>query len=228
MSDLSGLRPAFIAFDLDGTLVDSVPDIAAAVLAMCAELGYPAPSEDQVRAWVGNGAARLVERALTGHFDGRLEPALTARALVSFKDAYRRCLVRDSRVYPGVRETLVALQAAGIPLTLVTNKPAEFAAGLLAGLELDSFFVALVGGDSLAERKPHALPLQHVAGQLGVDVADGLMVGDSVTDIGAARAVGIPVVCVDYGYHQGADLAAQADVLCSSLIEMLPLLALAD
>ncbi len=228
MPDLSGLRPAFIAFDLDGTLVDSVPDIAAAVAAMCVELGYPVPSEAQVRAWVGDGAARLVERALTGRLDGRLEPDLAALALTSFKDAYRRCLVRDSRIYPGVRETLDALQAAGIPLAVVTNKPAEFARGLLAGLALDCFFAELVGGDSLAERKPHAQPLQHVAHRFGAAVEAGLMVGDSATDIGAARAAGMPVVCVDYGYHQGVDLAAQADVVCSSLTELAALLALAD
>jgi phosphoglycolate phosphatase len=179
-----------------------------------------------VRGWVGNGAERLVERALTGNHDGHSEPDQTARGLALFKQAYGARLVAESRVYPGVRETLVALRSAGIPLAVVTNKPVEFAAGLLAGLELDDFFAQLLGGDSLSQRKPHALPLQHVAHLFGAEVTSGLMVGDSATDIGAARAAGMPVLCVDYGYHQGVDLAAEADVLVSELSEMLALLSL--
>ncbi len=214
-----------IAIDLDGTLVDSVPDLATAVNATMADLGLPAVGEEKVRQWVGNGAARLVGRALTGRFDGTPGSRQLAAGLERFEHHYGENLCVGSRLYPGVREGLTALAALGYPLACVTNKPDAFAWPLLERLGVGDFFETVVGGDSAPAKKPAPDALLLVAERLGVNPERLLLVGDSVNDVGAARAGRCPVVCVPYGYNHGDDIrGANPDAVIGSLVDLPPLL----
>jgi phosphoglycolate phosphatase len=214
-------RPRLLLFDLDGTLVDSVPDLAAGVNRMLAALGEAGVSEDEVRRWVGNGAERLVKRALVRALDGEPEPARLERALPLFLDAYAEENCRHSRPYPAARATLARLAAAGYPLACITNKPRAFTLPMLEALEMASHFGLVVCGDTLGRQKPDPAPLLHTAGFFKVRPAEALMVGDSVNDIQAARAAGIPVVCVSYGYNHGHDIRqAGPDAVIDSLAEL--------
>lgn len=216
-----------ILFDLDGTLVDSVPDLAAATDAMLIELGRPPAGEALVREWVGNGAERLVKRALTGEMEGEPSEADLQRAFPLFMEQYQQHLDGQSRLYPGVQECLAELQDRGLALALVTNKPERFIGPLLAALGIADVFAVVVGGDTLAQRKPHPAPLLHAARQLGVEPAAALMVGDSRNDVVAARRAGMPVVCVPYGYNHGEDIRLTApDAVVEDLRELVGLLKL--
>ncbi len=214
-----------ILFDLDGTLIDSAPDLADAVDRMLQQLGHAPAGETQVRHWVGNGAQRLVMRALTGRMDGDPGEELTRRALQLFLDGYRGQLSLRSRLYPGVREGLDRLLADGYRLACVTNKPEALARPLLDDLGLGPAFPVVVGGDTTVEKKPSPLPLQHAIEALGALPAEALMVGDSRNDVEAARNAGIPVVCVPYGYNHGGDIRqAGPDAVVNDLVALHALL----
>lgn len=214
---MSGIQ--LVAFDFDGTLVDSVPDIAHAVDLMARELGVTPPGLERVRAWVGDGVRRLVKRALTGQTDGEPSEELYRRGFESFRRHYRGHLADHSRLYPSARETLTELCAAGYKLACITNKSAEFTAPLLRALEMLSFFAVVLSGDTLPQRKPDPAPLLHAAAQLHVKPAHSCMVGDSANDMRAARAAGFRAVAVRYGYGNAAELAATSpDVLLDSLV----------
>jgi len=195
--------PAAVLFDLDGTLVDSAPDLATAVNRTLAELGHAPVAEDTVRVWIGNGARRLVARALAGRRDVEADPPGLEAALARFFVHYQECLVDRSRLYPGVREGLARLERLGLPLAVVTNKPERFTAPLLEALDIRAQFRALVGGDTLAVKKPDPAPLEHAAALLGVPARSCLLVGDSRADMEAALAAGMPMVRVPYGYPGG-------------------------
>jgi len=195
-------------FDLDGTLVDSAPDLADAVNVALAAHGIAALPQDTVRGYIGNGAARLIHRAVTGDFDGEAEPALFNHVYEDFLTAYDARVFVRTQVYDGVTATLQLLRAAGWRLACVTNKPARFTEPLLARAGLARLLDLAVSGDTLPVKKPDPEPLLHAARSLGVAVARSVMVGDSVTDLGAARNAGMPAVCVSFGYHGGEDLAA--------------------
>lgn len=213
-----------VLFDLDGTLVDSAPDLATAVNALLAELGRPSVSLDEVRSWVGNGADRLLERALSGSLDGSVPDTELDTARPRFLYHYERLLCVDSVLYPGVANGLRALHAAGLPLGCVTNKPSRFTRPLLERLDIADCFGAVVGGDDAPRKKPDPAPLLMATEQLGVDPRHCLMVGDSEHDIAAARAAGCPVIAVPYGYNHGRDIReAHPDAVIVSLAE-LPLL----
>lgn len=217
--------PRLIIFDLDGTLVDSVSDLSCAIDAMLAELGREPAGEAKVRGWVGEGAARLVKRALTGERQGEPDPELAERGLALFFAAYRDRVLDRSRAYTGARELLAWLAERGRRLALVTNKPAEFIAPLLDGLGLGEYFDLTLGGDSLAAKKPDPAPLLHAAQYFGLEADDCLMVGDSGTDIAAAQAAGMPVVAVSYGYEPSGDVRCHApDAVVDSLHDLLSLL----
>jgi phosphoglycolate phosphatase len=218
-----GGLPRLVMFDLDGTLLDSVPDLAAAVDAMLAQLGRAPAGAAQVRHWVGNGAAVLVRRALAGALEhDDVDDALAAQALQLFLAAYAG-EHRLSRVYPGVRETLDGLRAQGVALALITNKPERFVAPLLAEKGLDGYFRWIVGGDSLARQKPAPDGLLHVLAKAGVAPTQALFIGDSRNDVLAARAAGVPCVAVSYGYNHGRPVAAEApDLLLDDLRQLLP------
>lgn len=217
-------RPDLIIFDLDGTLADTVPDLAPAVNAALAKLGRDGWSQGRIREWVGSGARRLMARALTGDRDGEPPAAELDAAHEHFLDAYGRRVLVDSDLFPGVESALARLHARGTPMACVSNKPEHLSRAVVEGLGIDRYFSVVVGGDSLPARKPDPLPLVHAANVCRVNPSETLMVGDSDTDVTAARAAGMPVVCVDYGYNAGRDIRASfPDALISSL-EELPLL----
>ncbi len=207
-----------VVLDLDGTLVDSVPDLALAVDAMMADLGMPARGQQRVRDWVGNGVSRLVKRALTLSMEEEPSTDLMARALPLFEHHYAANLCVRSQLYPGVREGLEQLRAEGYRLACATNKATAFAVPLLEQLQLAEFFLVTLGGDATQRRKPAPDALLLVAKRLQVAPARMLMVGDSVNDVGAARQAGCPVVCVPYGYNHGQDIAdASPDAVVPSI-----------
>jgi len=218
-------RPKMILIDLDGTLVDSVPDLAFCVDAMMERLGRPPYGEAVVRNWVGNGVERLVRRALIGQLDGEPDEADFEHALPIFIEFYRDNTSGRSFLYPGIREGLDYLQGAGYPLGCVTNKAAQFTEPLLRDLGVRDYFDIVISGDTLPRKKPDPLPLLHAAEHFGVDPRDALMVGDSVSDVKAARAAGFGIVCMTYGYNHGIDIrTANPDAVMDSLIEIRELL----
>ncbi|WP_404365283.1 phosphoglycolate phosphatase [Marinobacter sp.] len=221
-----GEWPRTILFDLDGTLVDSAPDLAASVDQMLRALGRPAAGEESVRQWVGNGAAILVRRALAGRVDYDNGPVLEEtdfrQALDLFYTAYADRNGRHSSVYPGVIPFLQAALDHGCRLGVVTNKPGAFTGHLLELMELDHWFEIAVSGDTLPVRKPDPAPLHHAIEFLGGETTTTLMVGDSATDVQAAGFAGVAVVAVRYGYNYGGpvdDLGA--DIVVDSLTELL-------
>ena len=221
-------RPKLILFDLDGTLLDSAPDLAHCVNVMLGHFGHPPCPEEAVRTWVGNGTARLVGRALTGSLNGDPGAAAVAEALPVFMAAYAEHTLVDSVLYPGARECLAALADAGHVLGCVTNKAARFTEPVLRQLGLLNAFGLVLSGDSLPEMKPHPAPLLHAAAHFGVPPADSLLVGDSVTDVQAARAAGFGIICMSYGYNHGRDIReAKPDAVLDSLAALPVLLAAA-
>jgi len=214
--------PELLLFDLDGTLVDSVPDLACCLNAMLTELALPAASEDEVRMWVGNGAERLVKRALTRRMDGEPEDqALLSRALARLMEIYGENTDQYSQLYPGVIEGLDYARSLGCPLGVVTNKAERFTVPLLRSLGIFDRFDIVVGGDTLATQKPHPGPLLHCAEQYRAAPARSVMIGDSVNDLQAARAAGMRILCVSYGYNHGQDIGTHGpDAILHSLAEL--------
>jgi phosphoglycolate phosphatase len=207
-----------VTIDLDGTLLDTIPDLAAAANMMLAELGRPALDIEVIRTYVGKGIARLVERTLDA--DGAPDPALMARALPLFERCYAQVNGRHTTLYPGVKEGLDALRAHGFPLACVTNKSARFTLPLLDNVGLAPYFTTVVSGDTLARKKPNPDPLLHAARVLEIAPRDMLMIGDSLNDTHAARAAGCPVFCVTYGYNEGHDVRdLDTDALVDSLVD---------
>ena len=213
------IQVAAIAFDLDGTLVETLPDLHESAVRMLAQIGRPAVSESMVRAYVGDGVDHLVRRLLTGNPDGEPDPALFEKAAENFRGHYAAVLTRASHPFSGVVPTLKILRARGFKLACVTNKPARFTEPLLEGLELTGYFDLILSGDSLPRKKPDALPLVHSAQVFGIACANLLMVGDSPVDTGSARAAGCPVFCVPYGYR--GTLAVQ-ELDCDAIVPTLP------
>lgn len=197
-----------ILIDLDGTLIDTAPDLAGATNRMLAQFGKAAVSEAKVRQWIGNGIPRLVKRALTGEMAGEPEAPLFAEGCRQFMAFYAEDLCLKSRPYPGVVETLRWLQEQNFTLGCVTNKAADFTLPLLEQLGLRDCFASVVSGDTTPNKKPSPEPLLHAAAEMGVLPPTCVLVGDSASDIKAAHAARMPVICVTYGYNQGVDLAA--------------------
>jgi phosphoglycolate phosphatase len=200
---MSASHYKLVAFDLDGTLVDSALDLAFAGNQMLTELGLEVVTDDQVRHWVGNGAPKLVQRLLTQELEPKQPHPLFEQALPLFLSHYEKSMCRFSQLYKGVNEGLERLQNHGIMIACVTNKPLRFVQPILKQLGIAHFFEYVVGGDSTPHIKPHPLPLLTTAEQFNVSPAEALMVGDSNNDILAARAAGFGIICVNYGYNQG-------------------------
>ncbi|MET0029323.1 MAG: phosphoglycolate phosphatase [Candidatus Thiodiazotropha sp.] len=218
-------KPKMILIDVDGTLVDSVPDLAYCVDEMMQRLGRPVHGEDKVRDWVGNGVERLVRRALVGQLEGEPDDADFERAYPMFLELYAENTSQRSLLYPGIREGLDYLKGEGYRLGCVTNKAAQFTLPLLRDLGIHDDFEIIIAGDTLAKKKPDPLPLLHAAEELGVAPADALMVGDSQSDVKAARAAGFQIVCMSYGYNHGEDIRSyHPDAVIDSLIEIRALL----
>ena len=214
-----------ILIDVDGTLVDSVPDLAFCVDEMMKQLGRPTHGETKVRDWVGNGVERLVRRALIGQLDGEPDEADFQQAYPVFLELYAENTSQRSMLYPGVREGLDYLKAKGYRLGCVTNKAAQFTLPLLKDLGVHDDFELIVAGDTLPKKKPDPLPLLHAAEQLGVSPGESLMIGDSQSDVKAARAAGFQIVCMSYGYNHGEDIRSyDPDAVIDTLSEISGLL----
>lgn len=209
-----------VLIDLDGTLLDTVADLAAALNAMLVECGREPLPVTTVAAYVGKGASVLVHRALGGGMDVRVPVAEHEPAMASFLRHYERENGVSAVPYDGVMPALQSMRAQGLLLACVTNKPQRFADALLARQAMAPFFRLVLGGDALARSKPDPLPLLHAAGVLGVEPRRCLMIGDSVNDVLAARAAGMPVLVVPYGYNEGCDVRElEADGIVASLAE---------
>ncbi|UJF22534.1 phosphoglycolate phosphatase [Shewanella sp. OMA3-2] len=196
-----------IAFDLDGTLVDSVPDLAAATNATLLELALPQASEEQVRGWVGNGARMLIHRALSFALAKEVDETLLTDTMPKFMRHYGEYLEKYSRLYPNVLSTLTTLKQAGYRLAVVTNKPYRFTIPLLEAFGLSDFFDYVLGGDSLARMKPDPLPLNHLLQQWQIQPQQLLMIGDSKNDILAAKSANVAVIGLTYGYNYGEHIS---------------------
>ena len=208
-----------VTIDLDGTLLDTIPDLAAAANLMLRELERPPLGEALLRTFVGKGIQNLVERVLAAAFDGAAA-ALVQRALPIYERCYESVNGRHTTIYPGVVEGLDALLAAGFPLACVTNKSTRFTLPLLAQVGLARYFREVVAGDTLPRKKPDPMPITHACQRLGVAPRDMLVIGDSLNDAQAARAAGCPVFCVDYGYNEGRHVRElDIDAIVGSLIE---------
>ena len=213
-------------FDLDGTLLDSAPDLACAANRMLSALSLPERDPALIATFIGKGIPRLVERSLAGRLDGAAEPAVLALALPLFERYYEEESGRRTRVFPGVVEGLKTLSRIGVPLACVTNKAERLTHALLAQTGLARFFAVVVGGDTLARRKPDPAPFLHVCERLGVAPREALMVGYSHNDVAGARAAGCQVICVPYGYNEGEPVEALAcDAIVESLVEAATLVA---
>lgn len=210
-----------IAFDLDGTLIDSVPDMAVAVDATLHQLGLPAPGVTRVRHWVGNGARVLMQRALEDTAGEAFSEARLEEALAAFLDHYARAPCQRTQLYAGVREALDGLHAEGLTLVLITNKPEAFIAPLLEHFGLQHHFALCLGGDSLARRKPDPMPLLHAAEHFGAEPSRCVMVGDSRHDVMAGKAAGFRTLAVPYGYNHGESVElSHPDHMLESLAQL--------
>ncbi|WP_313020178.1 phosphoglycolate phosphatase [Atlantibacter hermannii] len=233
-----------VAFDLDGTLVDSAPGLATAVDMALYALELPQAGEARVITWIGNGADVLVERALTWARQERAvlraasgKPAIDdadiphadqVRMLRKLFDRFYADAVKEGSVlFPDVAETLSALAENAIPMALVTNKPTPFIAPLLDALDIAKYFTVVIGGDDVKNKKPHPEPLLLVAEKLGLTPGELLFVGDSRNDIQAAAAAGCRSVGLTYGYNYGEAIElSNPDVVFHHFKDILPALGL--
>ncbi len=212
--------PEMVLLDLDGTLVDTVPDLAYCLDNMLRELSLPEAGEARVRRWVGNGIERLVKRGLMNDLNKEPEQTLLEKAMPIFMGCYRENACKHSQLYIGVEEGLDYLKKNNFKLGCVTNKLSQFTKTILETLEIQDAFEIVISGDTLAKKKPDPMPLLHAAAYFGVNPSQSLMVGDSINDVGAARAAGFQVLCVSYGYNFGQDIhLANPDLVVDSLAE---------
>ncbi len=216
MSKLFNVKAVLI--DLDGTLLDTIADLASAANLVRTEFSLPELPLERIASFVGKGADVLVHRAMTDSADGQLAETEFAVARATFDRHYTRENGRSAKPYAGVLAGLTAMKSAGLRLACVTNKPQVFTDPLLKRQEMDGFFELVVGGDALPRKKPDPLPLLHIAERFGLLPAECLMIGDSINDAQAARAAKMPVLLVPYGYNEGHDVAQlDSDGIVSSL-----------
>ncbi|MCG8709669.1 phosphoglycolate phosphatase [Brenneria sp. 4F2] len=219
----SSLLIRALAFDLDGTLINSVPGLAAAIDLTLQAQSLPAAGEARVATWIGNGADVLVERALSWAGVAP-SPQRVRDAREAFDRFYEQTVDNGSELYPEVKDTLAALVAQGFPMAVVTNKPTPFVAPLLASLGIDAYFSLIIGGDDVIAKKPHPAPLYLVLGKLGLRASELLFVGDSRNDIQASQAAGCPCVGMTYGYNYGEAIAlSHPHIVLERFADLLPI-----
>ncbi len=212
-----------ILIDLDGTLLHTAPELSAAANRMLREMDYAPVSQALLASYIGNGISWLVKRALTGDMHATPDAALYEHALPIFEKHYTELLL-DSKPFEGVIEGLDAMQAKGFRLGCITNKVARYTDPLLEGIGLAKYFDIVLSGDTLAEKKPHPLPLLHAAKFFNLPIEKLLLIGDSLNDTLAARAAGCPVFCVPYGYNHGEPVdGLDLDAVIADLSAALPL-----
>ncbi|VAW88074.1 Phosphoglycolate phosphatase [hydrothermal vent metagenome] len=218
-------QPTLVLIDLDGTLVDSVPDLAYCLDEMMKALGLEPWGIEKARGWVGNGVDRLVMRALTDTLWEDPAEELFARAQAIFMALYADNTSGRSRLYDGVVEGLDFLKSAGFKVGCVTNKAEAFTVPLLKDVGIYDYFEIIVSGDTTAKKKPDPMPLLYAAEKMGEAAEDCLMIGDSMHDVEAARGAKFQVVSVPYGYNHGVDIRdAKPDMVIESLAELKALL----
>ncbi|HDX8824926.1 phosphoglycolate phosphatase [Klebsiella michiganensis] len=238
MDKLQNIRG--VAFDLDGTLVDSAPGLTAGVDNALYALELPMAGEERVVTWIGNGADVLIQRALTWARQERAAlraaqgkpsvdhddiPQAEQQAILRklFDRYYGEVAEEGSFLFPAVADTLGALHAKGLPLALVTNKPTPFVAPILASLDIAKYFTVVIGGDDVKNKKPHPEPLLLVAEKLELAPAELLFVGDSRNDIQAAKAAGCSSIGLTYGYNYGEPISlSEPDYIFDQFNELLP------
>jgi phosphoglycolate phosphatase len=198
-----------LLFDLDGTLIDSVPDLCGAVNYMLVALDKIPFDTNIIREWVGNGAELLVKRALSGKadIDDNIDEDLFIKAKSIFLEYYKNNLTNETILYDQVFETIKILKDNGFKMAIITNKPYEFIEPILKHFEMDSDFDLLLGANSLENKKPHPQPLLYACQKLNIDTKQTIMVGDSKNDILAAQNANIDSIAVNYGYNYGEDIA---------------------
>jgi phosphoglycolate phosphatase len=201
---LRGVKAAII--DLDGTMLHTMPDFEVAVNNMRAELGLGPVTEAQIELMVGKGSENLIRRVLALDYDEAAVEAHFPRAMESYQRHYIDINGKHSAVYDDVEAGLRAMQASGLRLACVTNKPLAFALPLLKLKGLDGYFEVLYGGDSFEKKKPHPMPLLAACDYFGLEPAKVVAIGDSSNDAQAARAAGCPVLTVPYGYNHGVSI----------------------
>ena len=221
---MSAARPRFapraVLFDLDGTLLDTIADLAEAANRMLAELGRPLRPQDEIHRFVGKGIPNLVRRCLSE--DSAASEAEIAAAVAVFRRHYTVVNGIHARLYPGVDATLQALRARGLRLAVVTNKAEAFTLPLLARTGIAGYFDTVVSGDTLAVKKPDPAVLHLACTRLGVSAGQALMIGDSANDALAAQGAGMPVLLVTYGYSEGMPVdTIECDGLLSSALQAL-------
>ena len=205
-----------VTFDLDGTLLDTIADLAEASRRMLAEVGAPPRSPAEVHSFVGKGMAVLVERCLT--HDSAPSAELLHAAIESFKRHYAAVNGDFTQIYPGVVAGLQAWKSSGLKMGVVTNKPGMFTEALLERMGLVDYFDLVVSGDTTAHKKPHPEPILHACRIFGVRPDRNLHIGDSLNDVHAAHAAGCRAYCVPYGYNEGQPVsAADCDALVADL-----------
>jgi phosphoglycolate phosphatase len=214
-------QPKLIMIDVDGTLVDSVPDLAYCIDEMMQKLGLQKWGETKVRHWVGNGIPKLVERALSGELEGRPIKEVFDIAYPIFLDLYEHNTAERSYLYDGVREGLDYLKSQGYQLGCVTNKSEQFTHPLLKVLGIFNDFKIIISGDTLAKRKPDPMPLLYCSEHFKLKPEECLMLGDSVSDVKAARAAGFDIICMSYGYNYGNDIGDEnPDLVIDSMNQL--------
>jgi phosphoglycolate phosphatase len=208
------IKAKAILFDLDGTLLDTIADLAEAANLMLAELGRPALSQTHVLGFVGRGIGDLIHRCLAESGEPSTTEVIAAHEI--FRRHYARVNGQITLPYPGVPELLEALAARRLKMAIVTNKSASFALPLLQQFDLMRYFGAFVCGDTLSVRKPDPAVIYHACNLLGAKLEESLMIGDSINDSLAARAAGVPVLLVKYGYSEGMPVGA---IDCDGLLD---------
>lgn len=213
--------PELVLLDLDGTLVDSIPDLANAINKTLVEFSMEVRDINSIRSWVGNGVEKLLHRALTNNIDGEAQSELFHKAYDFFMDTYSKNMCAESICYPGVREGIDFLKEKNIKLGCVTNKSGQFVGPILEHLGLMDDMSIIIAGDTLPKKKPDPLPLLHAASVFEAEPKQSLMIGDSVSDVKAARAADFQIVCVSYGYNHGEDIRkTNPDAVVDSLAEL--------
>jgi phosphoglycolate phosphatase len=215
------LQVKAVAIDLDGTLLDTIGDLAHAANLMRVDLGMDELPEDLIKTFVGKGLVNLVRRTLVGGGDtSHITEAELNRALEVYERHYALVLTRETSHYPGVLDGLRAMHDAGFRLACITNKAEKFTLPLLKQMNLAHFFDITVSGDTTAKRKPDPMPLLHAAEFFKIKPSEMLLIGDSVNDFEAARAAGCPIFLVPYGYNEGRDASElPADAIIQGLDE---------
>jgi phosphoglycolate phosphatase len=208
-----------VVWDLDGTLVDSAPDLATALNTVLDKRGFAGHSLETVRGMIGNGVPKLVERGFNA-IGIRLEPAQLDELVSLFREEYTACATDRSRPYPQVVEALEKIHKLNIPMGVCTNKPEALSRQILKGLGLSGYFNSVVGGDTTSTLKPDPQPLLTCLRELATEPASSLMIGDSAIDVGAARAAGVYVGVVPWGYRSSPVEDLGADFIIHDLADL--------